>query len=551
VSGAKPNFSDSIASETIATAVRAAARGDGAAMAFARAAAAWSHAAGHARRLIHTGSWKLLAVGVLLGALLAWPLLMIYGRSHWTRTVLLPVTRATVTPPTAADLALAANWADRNDSLVIVAWTTVFGEPFGEKRLDGGPGKSCPRRCLISNRRALLPYAKGVLFHARDVQLEDLPERDVNGIQPWVLFTAETPPNDFWPSSVPDQLRLFDYSMTYRVDSDFPLTYLPTSLAQIVRKPPAMPLTAKKTAAHIAWVQSNCNTYSDREKYIAELMKHVRVHSYGGCLRNQSPWPTVQVPAKDGDVIPVVRDKKVSEIFAEYRFAIVAENSDCRDYVSEKLLNVLEAGVVPIVGGPRAMYASFLPVPDAALFMDEHTPEELAARVRALAKDDAAYLHMLRYREGVLPEGQAPVPFSSDFNVTVHRLATSRGSNCQMCMRLHEDWDGEREYLARGRGTVPSEEQAAAYSPIRGSAVRPDRECVRASLDPDVIRAHKRQLNKDDGALPAVGEVTVAFSATPWGAVAFCAILLCVVCIWALRSLWKTKAAGLSVEGNV
>jgi len=518
-------------------------------MAFARAAAAWSYAAGHGRRLLHTVSWKALGAGVLLGALLAWPLLLVYGRAHWTRTVLLPEARAAVPPPTAEDLAVAAEWADRNDSLVIVAWTTVFGEPVGEKRVDGGAGKACPRRCLITNRRALLPFAKGVMFHARDVKLDDLPERDVNGIQPWVLFTAETPPNDFWPSSAPDQLRLFDYSMTYRVDSDFPQTYLQANLAQVVRQPPAVPLAAKTTVAPIAWVQSNCRTFAAREKYMAELMTHVQVHSYGSCLRNQAPWPTVQVPTKDGDGIPVVRDKKVSEIFAEYRFAVVAENSDCHDYVSEKLWNALEAGVVPIVGGPRAMYASFLPVPDAALFMDEHTPEELAARVRALAKDDAAYLHMLRYREGVLPDGQAPVPFSSQFNATVHRLATSRGANCQMCMRLHEDWDSEREYLARGRGTVPSEEQAAAYSPIRGSAVRPDRECVRASLDPDVIRAHKRrQQTGDDELLPAPDEAAVTFSATPWGAVAFSAVLLCVVCIWALRSLCKARAAGVSVE---
>ena len=37
----------------------------------------------------------------------------------------------------------------------------------------------------------------------------------------------------------------------------------------------------------VAYVQSNCDNPSGREGFVAELMKHVSVDSYGGCLKNK------------------------------------------------------------------------------------------------------------------------------------------------------------------------------------------------------------------------------------------------------------------------
>lgn len=51
--------------------------------------------------------------------------------------------------------------------------------------------------------------------------------------------------------------------------------------------------TKEKTAlmqtqnlAPVLYIQSDCDTASDRDRYILELMKHIRIDSYGACLNN-------------------------------------------------------------------------------------------------------------------------------------------------------------------------------------------------------------------------------------------------------------------------
>lgn len=39
--------------------------------------------------------------------------------------------------------------------------------------------------------------------------------------------------------------------------------------------------------ASVVFLQSDCDTMSGREDYVRELMKHMKVDSYGGCLHNR------------------------------------------------------------------------------------------------------------------------------------------------------------------------------------------------------------------------------------------------------------------------
>jgi len=445
--------------------------------------------------------WRLFLLGALVGAVLATPLVLAAARWRWPLHALEPSARVAPPPPTDDDLALldGGGWRDRNDSLVIVQWTKYFGQPSATYRIgDGAPGAvPCAARCLVTGRRSLLPYAKGVLFHARDVDFATLPPRDINGAQPWIFFSQEPPTMDDWPLRTPEYLRLFDYAMTYRRDSDFPVPYVGADLDDVVRHPIRVPLAEKERAAPIAWVQSNCRSFSHREEYMRELMALVPVHSFGRCLRNQ-PWP--RAPTASGGTRPLTN----AEVFARYRFAIVAENSACDDYVTEKLLNALDATVVPIVAGPRAQYAAYLPAPDVAIYMDEHSPAELAALVRRLADDDDAYLWMLRYRRGALPTDGPLEPFGAEFNATLAGLRAREGK-CEMCKRLHEDWANERAAAALGRGRLAPAAVAdgRAYSPIRGHAVLPDRTCIDSYVDPERLRGRIDP--------PGVLEAAVAF----------------------------------------
>jgi len=69
-----------------------------------------------------------------------------------------------------------------------------------------------------------------------------------------------------------------------------------------------------------------------------ELMGKLQVHSYGGCLRNKANHPSEHMK---GNI----------ELFSKYKFVIAIENSNCEDYVTEKLVHAVASGSIPIVAG--------------------------------------------------------------------------------------------------------------------------------------------------------------------------------------------------------
>lgn len=79
---------------------------------------------------------------------------------------------------------------------------------------------------------------------------------------------------------------------------------------------------------------------------IRKLMEYIPIDSYGKCLNNKK-WP-------EGV-------KGIKELMKAYTFYLAFENSNCKDYVTEKLVNAVEAGVVPVVDGkdPRISFISF------------------------------------------------------------------------------------------------------------------------------------------------------------------------------------------------
>lgn len=67
-------------------------------------------------------------------------------------------------------------------------------------------------------------------------------------------------------------------------------------------------------------------------------MTKIDVDSYGGCLKNKFNHPTEHMK---GNI----------ELFSNYKFAIAIENSNCEDYVTEKLVHAIASGSIPIVAG--------------------------------------------------------------------------------------------------------------------------------------------------------------------------------------------------------
>lgn len=82
-------------------------------------------------------------------------------------------------------------------------------------------------------------------------------------------------------------IRLFNYTATFRRESDYPLTlqWLPT--LDYLLKPVAVSLEEKNRLrreglAPVLYMQSHCDVPSDRDRYIKELMKYIEVQYRDG-----------------------------------------------------------------------------------------------------------------------------------------------------------------------------------------------------------------------------------------------------------------------------
>jgi hypothetical protein len=87
----------------------------------------------------------------------------------------------------------------------------------------------------------------------------------------------------------------------------------------------------------VFWTVSHCTTNNYREKYAEALKKYVDVDIYGECAN-------VTCKRK-------VKESCFSIEGQKYWFYLAFENSNCPDYITEKLWRALTLPVVPIVMG--------------------------------------------------------------------------------------------------------------------------------------------------------------------------------------------------------
>eukprot|EP01129_Flabellula_baltica_P005570 TRINITY_DN202_c0_g1_i1.p1 TRINITY_DN202_c0_g1~~TRINITY_DN202_c0_g1_i1.p1 ORF type:complete len:430 (+),score=69.96 TRINITY_DN202_c0_g1_i1:12-1301(+) len=140
----------------------------------------------------------------------------------------------------------------------------------------------------------------------------------------------------------------------------------------------------------VFWAARNCKTRSGRENYMRKLTEHVGVSIYGSCLRNTPPSNKDQTRSGNIYLHP-------QEWADKHYFYFAAENSNCKDYVTEKYWKTLAAGLIPIVDGPDD-YSAFLPSEKSVIRMDQYTPEELAEYLKYLVSNHTAYLEYMPWK---------------------------------------------------------------------------------------------------------------------------------------------------------
>lgn len=246
----------------------------------------------------------------------------------------------------------------------------------------------------------------------------DLPDNRTRPTQRLVFFTIESPLALAPYYNISSYANYFNWTMTYRLDSDIPVPYgrivakesAPWTPEQVNRRRENArrfhrPRVGKKTKT-IAWIVSNCTSYSQREKYVKELSNYVKIDIYGACGNLTQYEP---------------QNYNVSD----YKFHLSFENALCPDYVTEEFFQIMEHDTVPVVFG-GANYTNHAP-PYSYINARDFKPKELAVYLKLLDQNDTLYNEYFWWKD--------------DYRVEASVEDMSRRGFCDLCRKLHQRFE--------------------------------------------------------------------------------------------------------------
>lgn len=268
--------------------------------------------------------------------------------------------------------------------------------------------KKCPYTdCSVTTERSRMMDCEAVIFQHKSLPVAP-PIK--NHKQVWIFTSSESPYYTRRPVLMPKWRHVFDWSMSYRRDSDVFLGY---GLI-IPRKTPLVrdyDLVFSKKKGEVAWIVSNCRTQSKREKYVEELKKHIKVDIFGKCGEACEPY---RFPGNDSCHKRISRD---------YKFYLSFENSLCVDYTSEKLYYIYELDfpILPVVRGALTG-KTYIPNGTYIDTLDFKTPKDLAKILKEIGNNKSKYAKMLRAKDAYTSE-----PYSRTYEDAL----------CNLCQLLH------------------------------------------------------------------------------------------------------------------
>ncbi|XP_077554139.1 alpha-(1,3)-fucosyltransferase C-like isoform X3 [Haemaphysalis longicornis] len=290
----------------------------------------------------------------------------------------------------------------------VLIWTQIHNKwDFGpaDGNFTNFECSACRKACLTTNDRRTLNDSDAVLFHGKDVNLRDMPKwRSPKQI--WVYWSME-PPTYPYANSLKYLHSTFNWSMTYRLDSDV-VTYY--GRVKKYKTPPPydwekLEIAWRQKSRMAVWLVSNCVTPGKRENYALELGKHVAVDVYGSCGSNKCPKSASALCYRD--------------FSKQYFFYLSFENSICKDYVTEKLFKALRYDIIPVVfgGGNYSVVAPPGSYIDALSFS---SPKHLAHHMKKVSSNFSLYAKYFAWKR--------------THSVTINNWRTQ--SYCSLCEKL-------------------------------------------------------------------------------------------------------------------
>ncbi|XP_023164384.2 glycoprotein 3-alpha-L-fucosyltransferase A [Drosophila hydei] len=240
----------------------------------------------------------------------------------------------------------------------------------------------CPvDTCELTAHRELASVADMILY--KDNYIPTGIRRPSNRKQVSMMYYLECPYHT-QNVKVPDAIN---WTATYRRDSTVMAPYekwqyYDTKLQQQEQDHNYALNKTKK----VAWFVSNCGARNGRLQYAHELQKHIEVDIYGGCGNFKCPRSTA--------------DKCFDILDNDYKFYLAFENSNCKDYITEKFfVNALNRKVLPIVMGARPEDYEVSAPRRSYIHVDEFaSPRELAEYLHILDKDDELYNSYFKWK---------------------------------------------------------------------------------------------------------------------------------------------------------
>lgn len=301
-----------------------------------------------------------------------------------------------------------AHGEDTRSLKKILVWNDMYGKfhyGFGLGREPFVRAGCRVDTCFVTADRSRFALGEldALVWHFRSSDLS-LPQ--VRSPHTRYVFRMQESPAYLYSPILPFN-GLFNWTFTYRLDSDFPSPH-GFVLNRSSQPIDAASVTKNKTKL-IAWFVSNCHSESGRESLVRTLQQYVDLDIYGRC----GPFECQRSRQNECHAM----------LERDYKFYLALENSLCSDYVTEKFFGVLQYYVVPVVWGsadytnqgPRHSFVDVRDFPDV---------ESLARYLMYLDANHTAYVEYFSWKA----EQQVATGWSA-----------SARPWCDLCQRLHTD----------------------------------------------------------------------------------------------------------------
>jgi len=323
--------------------------------------------------------------------------------------------------------------AEQQKLPLIIWWNNFTGEKGKIKRCFEGD-------CFFSVNKSYYDHelTKAFLFYGTDLTVDELPlPRKAH--HEWGLIHEESPKNNglfFYD----DTMQMFNHTSTFKQQSSYPIPTQHIHSESYLLKPLKYTFEEKNTIkqdnnfSSIVYIQSGCNPPSDRDAYVQELMKYIKIDSYGKCLQNKD------IDDKFKNSL-TMHNKEFLDFLRQYKFMISFENAICDDYMTEKLFRTLNVGVIPIYKGAPNI-KQWLPSNKSAIVVDDFdSPEELAKYIKYVDETPDEYNSYLSYKKTGIENKKLKTDLDTrQWAVnSMYRMSFITGFECHVCDRVHKN----------------------------------------------------------------------------------------------------------------